>query len=673
MDQDKDFAIRPGRIKTTKMSITPGRAYVNRVLKAANLARGGAPSSSGQARSPSFTGARIGRGAGAGAVLASRAGVSRFRQRRVMVKARICKLAGKGMAAARAHMHYVQRDGVTRDGQPGELYSADQDRADGRAFLDRSEGDRHQFRFIVSPEDGAQYDDLKDVTRRLMARMEQDLDTRLDWVAVDHFNTGHPHTHVIVRGRDDQDKDLVIARNYITDGIRERAAEIVSLDLGPRTELEIDRSMQAEMTQDRFTTIDRWLIERKDENGLVAAVDGDSPRQSLLAGRLNHLEDLGLARPVGNGVWTLDENAEGILRVMGRRGDIINSLSYDLAQGGQAHLLHDAIIHDGSRGNAIDTTGASKVMIGQLVRRGLFDEDQDRHYMVVNATDGRTHVIDIGDGERTPAIPEGAVISLSPNLTKVKPVDIRISQVAALNGGIYSIDRHLDADPTATEAYATTHVRRLEAVRRATGGVERLADGSFQVGSEYLDTADLHERLRTDQQPARIEVLSLEPPQRQVRLQSFTWLDKELASEAPQPLAPSGFGRTVSDALGQRRQWLVEQELAVEDAGGRLHIRPDLKKALTAQDMDAEQARWSRELGKPMGQVVPFERIDGQLQGKAKLGGDTYAIVERSRDFVLVPWRDVLENQIGKHISGFQSERGIDWTFGRGRDLGIGM
>jgi len=71
---------------------------------------------------------------------------------------------------------------------------------------------RHQFRFIIAPEDGDRLSDLRAFTRDVMRQMEQDLGTRLDWVAVDHFNTGHHHTHVIVRGRDDQGKDLIIAR-----------------------------------------------------------------------------------------------------------------------------------------------------------------------------------------------------------------------------------------------------------------------------------------------------------------------------------------------------------------------------------------------------------------------------------------------------------------------------
>src|SRR3546814_2069370 len=114
-------------------------------------------------------------------------------------------------------------------GHPGELYSAEQDRADGKAFIERSTGDRHQFRFIVAPEDGAEYDDLRPFVRRLMTQMEEDLGTKLEWVAVDHYNTGHPHSHIILRGKDGRGRDLVIAREYITKRSEEHTSELQSL------------------------------------------------------------------------------------------------------------------------------------------------------------------------------------------------------------------------------------------------------------------------------------------------------------------------------------------------------------------------------------------------------------------------------------------------------------
>lgn len=198
MADENDFEPHLGRMRSTGGK--RARTYLGRVLAAVNLARTGIGMSGG-ARVV-FTGSRIGRGAGVGRVLVSRGAHAAFGSRRVVVKASIVKLAGKGAAGATAHLRYLQRDGTTREGMPGRLYGADSDNVDGKAFRERASGDRHQFRFIVSAEDGDQYDDLKPLTRRLMARVEEDLGTVLDWVAVDHFNTGHPHSHIVVRGKD---------------------------------------------------------------------------------------------------------------------------------------------------------------------------------------------------------------------------------------------------------------------------------------------------------------------------------------------------------------------------------------------------------------------------------------------------------------------------------------
>jgi hypothetical protein len=191
---DDDFEPRLGKIR--------GRAspsFRNQVIRA--LARAGCSG----ARRSGFTGARLGRGGATGRVLSDLYGA--MRQRRVVIKTRIVKIGSAGLGAAKNHLRYLQRDGVARNGSRGVLYDAAGDSVDAKGFVERAAGDRHQFRIIVAPEDAAEYEDLQGYTRRLMASVEQDLGTRLDWVAVDHHNTGHPHSHVVVRGKDELRKD----------------------------------------------------------------------------------------------------------------------------------------------------------------------------------------------------------------------------------------------------------------------------------------------------------------------------------------------------------------------------------------------------------------------------------------------------------------------------------
>src|SRR5262245_33459676 len=265
--------------------------------------------------------ASLKRGMGAGVRAA--AGLIGPGSRRVIVKARYSRITAGDLGAARAHLKYIVRDGVTREGEPGRLYGAASDDIDGKAFLERSEKDPHQFRFVVSADEGAQLADLKPFIRDLMAQMEQDLDTKLDWVAVDHFNTGHPHSHIVIRGRDDQGRDLVMARDYISHGVRARAQALITLELGPETEVERVQKLFSEVEQERLTRLDRALIARA-KDGVLAistAEEHDPVQQTLRVGRLKSLERLGLAQERQQGVWVLDSKVEAKLRQLGERAD----------------------------------------------------------------------------------------------------------------------------------------------------------------------------------------------------------------------------------------------------------------------------------------------------------------------------------------------------------------
>jgi hypothetical protein len=223
MTKDEDFELELLRMGDSG-SAKGGGASLRRVIAGA-----GRIGSSSSRSTRSFSGSRTGRGAEAARLLASRGRPGR----RAMVKASYVRLSGPGDAGARAHLRYVGREGTSREGAPGGLYSAREDDADGKSFLERSRADRHQFRFIVSAEDGSEYGDLKPLIRRVMEKVEQDLGTGLDWVAADHHDTAHPHSHVLVRGVDDAGRNLVIAREYLSAGLRARVAEQLSLDLGP--------------------------------------------------------------------------------------------------------------------------------------------------------------------------------------------------------------------------------------------------------------------------------------------------------------------------------------------------------------------------------------------------------------------------------------------------------
>ena len=653
MSGDDDFEPRLGRLRTTP--IRRGRSYMSRVLRAANLAGGIKAIGMGGRR---FHGNRSGVGIGVGRVLASRDRFSAWRQRRVVVKTRIVRLdRGKGLGAARAHLRYIQRDGVTREGEAGRLYSADVDRADGKTFLEQADGDRHQFRFIVSAEDGQNYDDLQSLTRRLMTQMEQDLGTKLDWVAVDHYNTGHPHTHIVIRGKDERGADLVIGREYLTQGIRERAAELVSLDLGPRTDIEIEDRLRREIGQERLTSIDRRLLRDMDGDRIVTTADRDPFQQCLRAGRLQMLGHLGLADEIEPGRWRLSRDMDDTLRHMGERGDIVRTMQRAFTEHGLERAATDYAIAD---------PATMAPIVGRLVERGLSDELNDRHYLIVDATDGRSHYVDIGKAEATPFTPTGAVVRIVPRPVEARAVDRTVSEIASAHGGRYSIDIHLRHDRSATQDFAETHVRRLEAMRRAMGGVDREPDGTWIIPPDHIERASAFEAHRAHAAPVVVDTLSAMPVERQIGVDGATWLDRELIAVRPEPLRDAGFGREAREALARRRQWLIERGFAHEEKD-RTAYRVGLLATLRRRELARVVGQLSDELGLAYTEARPGERIEGVFRRPVELASERYALIEKSREFTLVPWRPVLDRHLEQQVSGIMRGDAVNWAIGRQR------
>lgn len=492
-----------------------------------------------------------------------------------------------------------------------------------------------------------------------MARVEQDLGTELDWVAVDHFNTAHPHTHIIVRGRDDRGKDLIIAREYIVQGMRERAAELIDLDLGPRTTRAIKEKLLREVGQERLTSIDRELLREADRNLLVSSAGRDGFDQTVRMGRLRKLERLGLAGQVGATHWRLVPDLAGTLSRIGERGDIVRTMQRAYTARGDALGIGDQAIYD-------PAAAGVRPLVGRIAGRGLSDELNDRHYLLVEATDGRTHYVAIGKGENFEACANGAIVRIEPRVPAVREADRTVALVAAANRGRYDVDAHLRHDPAASEAFAETHVRRLEAMRRLTRGATREPDGTWIISPDHLDRAAAYEIARAKDRPVSVETLSSLPLAQLVEADAATWLDQELISAEPPPVRDARFGHEVQEAQSRRRQWLVTQGLAEQD-GKRTIYRAGLIQTLRRREIVRIGAQLSRELGKTFIEVEPRGQIDGVYRRRIDALSGRYALIERSREFTLVPWRPVLDRHVGKAVSGLIRGDGVNWNVGRAR------
>src|ERR1700681_918815 len=398
--RDDDLRVRPGRINHGNRGAKRPQTFVGEVMRAAKRAgHVGDSFRSSQGRSRS----RFGRG--------RRAAVSiqlRSNARRVVMKARVVRHQGSRFRSAPLpkHINYLKREGVTRDGEDARMFNANSEVAGERAFAERCKDDRHHFRFIVSPEDAAELENLRAFTRELLGDVERDLGTKLDWVAVDHWNTDNPHVHVLIRGRTDDGQDLVISRAYISRGFRDRAAERVTMELGPRSEREIQSALEREVEAERWTSLDRALRNIADEGAGIAdlrpgAPDLDPELRRLLLGRADKLERLGLAERVAPACWTLKPGLEPTLRDLGIRGDIIKTMHRVMTGAGREPDV---------AGFALHGDHPSDPVLGRLVERGLHDELKGSAYAIVEGIDGRTHHLQFADLELTGDATPGAIV-----------------------------------------------------------------------------------------------------------------------------------------------------------------------------------------------------------------------------------------------------------------------
>src|SRR3989449_6793508 len=287
-----------------------------------------------------------------------------------------------------AHGTYLAREGAQREGGKGRGFRAERGGIDLTAPLRgwQRAGDARLWKFIVSPEHADRLD-LKAHARALVSHMERDLGTRLEWVAIDHYNTDNPHVHLLVRGRDASGQALQIHPDYLKQGIRRRSQDLATQVLGYRSEREIVQSRGQTVERLRFTEIDRALIRHGGTRGLVT-IDGPTPKAPAARAfrkqelrRLQMLEDLGLAEKVWTRTWRLSPQLETALRQAQLSGDII-----------KARARPQAWRSDPRLPVAETRMEAGTVITGRVIGTGLADELRDQRYLLVESRD-RLHYI----------------------------------------------------------------------------------------------------------------------------------------------------------------------------------------------------------------------------------------------------------------------------------------
>ena len=636
MADDNPFNIKLGKIFSPNGT---GRfvSFAGRVRRAANTA---SKSSSGSRRQAGNAG-------------------EQFFSRRVIVKVHLVKMGGQGYAAQKLHVDYIQRDSAAREGDKGSLFSREDIFAQGDEFTERGKDDRHQFRIIVSPEDGKEIGDLRTYTRNFMAQMERDLGTRLDWVAANHYDTANPHSHIVVRGVKDNGKDLIIPRDYISHGMREQAQVLATRELGPISQFDVAMKLAKQVNHERFTKLDKDLLS-KSVNQIVDVSanlsEGMNWQQRFEKGRVKALAKLGLAEKVGFGKWRLDDNLERTLRRMGERDDIIRTYQRAMTKAKLERVNIREPIYD-------PMATSVRPVTGRVIETGIMDDVNDRSYMVLDALEGEALLVETGGQANIQGIATGMIVKVSPQSYLPKQSDYTITEVASKRGGIYSPSAHEMSDPSAREEYIQAHVRRLEAMRRA-GHAERNADGSWKIPHDYLKRAAGYERKRGFNNPVKLNVISRAPLKDLTDTIGRTWIDEALRSNAANEHS-SGFGEEVNVAKAQRQRFLLSQGLI----GKEQRVTAQTLKALEQLDLKNAGQSLGREYDKPYKPAATSGKVSGVYRKAIERPSGKYAVIEKSKEFTLVPWRETMDRNLGKSVTGVIKGQTISWTFTKGRGI----
>jgi len=603
--------------------------------------------------------------------------------RRVNVKASIKRMSVGGVAALRKHIDYIGRDGAAKNEGRAKLYGnrveldvghnldspsevneapelEDEVKQDhpARLFLGRCKTDRHHFRFVVSPEDSAKMQDLSAFTRDLVSKMERDLGTKLDWVAANHYDTGQPHIHLVVRGVRHDGKDLVIPRKYISQTLRERAQELASAELGPVSQMEGRVRLARTVHMQGFTRLDKELIANA-EDGVIdmrgAVPNNRLWHRQLQVRRLEVLASMGLAERQRAGRWSVSDDLGDTLRRIAERKDMVRAIHQSMNRGG----VEDGAVtakHMVTERNRFDPNRIGAEPVSGLVRYfGRPNDTRPGGFVVIENITGQPLYAKVADDETFETLRKGQVVTFTPHHVGPRKIDRSIVAYADKHEGVYSEARHATSSGRVSAAYAQAHARRLEALRRKNL-VVRNKDGSWHIPGDYLDRATQYESERAQRQPTSLLRDSQQTLDEMKRARGVTWLDRAMHSGSLSD--NEEISLVFEDAMAERTA--VQIDLGVRAADGDSFANEELDR-LEKIDLDDAAKALGEVSGKPYAAMASTRTVEGIYRQAVERPSGKYAVIERSRDFTLVPWRPIMDRRLGKSLIGKVSAGGISW------------
>jgi type IV secretory pathway VirD2 relaxase len=568
-------------------------------------------------------------------------------RQRVVVKAHVSRhKPGKARGSLARHVSYLGRESASLDGKHGVFYDAARDGVDAKQEAVQWAQDRHHFRLIVSPERGGDIPDMTAYVREVMRRVERDLDTKLTWIAVNHFNTDNPHAHILLRGKQSDGADLVIPRQYISYGIRDRASDVATELLGERTPQEVQLAKSKEVEAERFTSLDR-MIERHLENGKIDVspskhIGYGAEDRRLVTGRLQFLEQMDLAHKGRGTTWHVEGNFKQALRELGDRNDIIKQL-YN-------HLGSEA----GRVERMVAGSEPSPPVAGIVIAKASTDELGEDRFVVIRDGTGCAHYGRVRDSEGYRDLDIGSLAELGAGTERRRRVTEQIVGVARVNEGVYSPELHeaylRASQPDLTEREIASGVRSATSRLSFVAGFEG-AGVRASEGSQYVVDADAFAQFsRRTGQRTDVRVIAEHSLPEQIEAHAATWLDRQAFGR--QPDARTADNPIVQEAIQQRRDWLVQNGYAQRTGNeGNVDLLPGALESLAAEERARVAERLANKYGLPVNELPQGGTVSGEYHATEHLHGGKLAVVVAEERVFVSPIRNDPDVGAGAEIT----------------------
>jgi hypothetical protein len=264
---------------------------------------------------------------------------------------------------------YIKREGTGKDGGKAEVY--------GTPLQEYYKNmTAKNFRIFLSPQ--SKEVKLETLVNSFVKRLELQTGHKLYWRAAEHYNTAHPHAHIIINGADREGKDVTIPPDIVKTYMRETARDLCTAMAGSRTRAELKADMEKQPYADRLTKLDEKLKEAMIGSKIYISHINMNSKKDLLNNRLEHLRTLGLC--VWNGDhYEMKDNWEEELRIQGR---------YNCYLGAREELKYT-----NSLNLKLYEPGKQGRISGRVTKIYKTDDVSDNHAILLEGIDGKAYFV----------------------------------------------------------------------------------------------------------------------------------------------------------------------------------------------------------------------------------------------------------------------------------------